>query len=542
MFKPYFWVVLCVLLLNLFAFQNCGKMATSQSESASSMLKIDVSGAMVEKELIVRMKDDASNSQLASWAASSGLANMNADNQTAMSNWDSMRMSHWNWQGPSTVEEVMQKLSQASFADKIEYMEPNYVLNTIQPLSDTTTGSQQLTAAEPFYSQLQDLVVTLNNMPLTPNTPRPIVAIIDSGANINHQAFTLTDALWKNPGETPNNGLDDDGNGLIDDYNGYNFRDKNAILTDSSGHGTHVAGIALGVGQNIFDLTVDINAFPERKSKIQLMVLKFIGANGGSTSDAINAILYAVNKGARVLNNSWGGPSYSKALEDAILFAYERDVLFIAAAGNSSSDNNITAVYPANYNLPNVISVAASNNNDNLTSFSNFGTTTVDLAAPGSFILSTSNNISNTSYQYLSGTSMAGPMVAGVAALSIYANRYDSPAAPVIKPHQIKEIILSQADEVSAVSGLLKRSVRLNPNFSVAEARITPASLSKPAVTNRTLASSSNSTTEETAAAGCGLVKIQGPPPPPSSGAIPLTVAALFMLPIALAFRYRMSA
>lgn len=526
MTKPYFWVALVVLALNLFAFQNCGKIASSQIESASKLgISGDDSSQLMAKQIIVRMKDDASNDQLTAWANSHGLANMNSADSSLMENWNEMRMSHWNWEGPSTVAEVQAILSQTGFADQIEFAEPNYMLNTANPEIETFSGVTQLTGAQPYSSQLVDLSVTLT--PIQPASNRPIIAILDSGANINHESFTDVDALWKNPGEIPGNGLDDDGNGLIDDYHGFNFKDKNANLSDQTGHGTHVAGIALGVGHNIYDLSQDSNMFPDQRAKVQLMILKFIGPTGGATSDAINAVFYAVNNGAKVLNNSWGGSNYSRALEDAILFAYENEAVFVAAAGNSTSDNDTKAIYPANYNLPNVISVAASDNIDRLTNFSNFGLGTVDIAAPGSFILSTSSDFSNSSFRTLSGTSMSSPMVAGVAALALYENR-------LLKAHQVKDIIIQQADGASSLSGLIKNPSRLNPNFAVAEAKVATPALTKPAF-SRNIASADAA--EEAPKAGCGLVKLDTPNPP--KGPPPIALMVLFMLPLVVAFRYK---
>lgn len=537
MTKPFFWIALVVLALNLFAFQNCGKIASSQIESASEVgvNKADDSSQLMAKQIIVRMKDDVSNAQLTSWASSNGLANMNSSDGSLIDNWESMRMSHWNWEGSSTVAEVQAKLSAADFADKIEFAEPNYILNTTNPEIETFSGVTQLTAAEPYSTQLQFLNGQLTPIPenLTPlerNSIRPIIAIIDSGANINHESFTDADALWVNSGEIPNNGIDDDRNGFIDDYHGANFINNDGNLTDQTGHGTHVAGIALGVGHNIFDLDQDANMFPADRAKVQLMILKFIGPNGGATSDAINAIFYAVNKRAKVLNNSWGGSNYSRALEDAILFAYEQEVVFVAAAGNSSSNNDTKAIYPANYNLPNVISVAATNNADSLTSFSNFGLSSVDIAAPGSFILSTSNHLNNESFRTLSGTSMSSPMVAGVAGLMLYEKNS-------LKAHQIKNIIIQQADGASTLSGRLKNASRLNPNFAVAEAKITDPALTKPAF-SRSFGSADAA--EEAPKAGCGLVKLDTPNPP--KGPPPIVLLALLMLPLAVAVRFKFAA
>ena len=172
-------------------------------------------------------------------------------------------------------------------------------------------------------------------------------------------------------------------------------------------HGTHVAGTIAAQGNNSQGVSgVNWDA--------RIMPLKFLGADGGTTVDAIEALNYAVNKGVKISNNSWGGGGYNQALYDAIKSADTKGHLFVAAAGNDGSNNNTTASYPANYDLPNVISVAATNNKDNLASFSNYGATKVDLAAPGVDIASTAPD---NGYVYMSGTSMATPHVTGVAAL-----------------------------------------------------------------------------------------------------------------------------
>ncbi len=239
-----------------------------------------------------------------------------------------------------------------------------------------------------------------------------VVAVIDTGVDYNHP--DLSTNMWRNPGEIPGNLKDDDGNGYIDDIYGIDTVNKDSDPMDDRNHGTHVAGIIGAVGNNSTGVTgVCWNA--------QIMALKFLDRNGfGNGSDAIECINYMIdmkkthNINVKVCNNSWSSSNYSSALRSAIFFAKEADILFVASAGNNGKDNDVLPVYPANYDVKNVVSVASTDHNDNLASDSNYGATTVDIAAPGVNIYSTTRD--NT-YNFLSGTSMAAPHVSGTAAL-----------------------------------------------------------------------------------------------------------------------------
>jgi subtilisin-like proprotein convertase family protein len=186
---------------------------------------------------------------------------------------------------------------------------------------------------------------------------------------------------------------------------------------------------------------------------VRLMALKFLNASGsGYTSDAIDAIYYAIAKGAKILNNSWGGGGYDSALYNAIVAAKNAGVIVVAAAGNSSANNDTAAFYPANYNVDNVVSVAATDRFDRLASFSNYGATTVDLAAPGVSILSTTRN--NT-YSTFSGTSMATPHVSGAMALVWAAN-------PTLTYRDVIDKVLNSVDKLSTLTGKVATGGRLN--------------------------------------------------------------------------------
>lgn len=536
-------VISLASLIVLVAFQNCGKVARSQLE-AESLGKLSVPIEKMDKQLIVKMKSGEGHAEMLEMASQMGLQNLNEDTPSAMAAWNDNNMSLWGWEGSTSPEELMGDLSASSIGSMIEYAEPNYIFqeSAVERIGSIATASQ-IISSDLFNAMILDLRANLSPIDLT-SRPRQIVAVIDSGVDINHLAFQGADAIWQNTNEIGTddqgrdkrtNGIDDDSNGYVDDYAGYNFRDKNNNVSDSTGHGTHCAGIVLASNQNVFDTSVVLPVADNRKSKILIMPLKFIGPTGGATSDAINAIFYAANNGAKVLSNSWGGPSYSRALEDAIAYAYDRDIVFVAAAGNAASNNDSSPVYPANYKLPNVISVASTDALDRLSTFSNFGTGSVDIAAPGSRILSTYPNpagvgITNDYYQYLSGTSMATPVVAGLAALSLYENR-------LLKPHQVKQVVLDGADELDSLQGKLSTPARVKPIATIALARVTTPASSKPVVASR---SPSSAAAEEPAgAAGCGLVAAVGGSLPPSGGGPSGLLTALLILPLALALALR---
>ena len=237
-------------------------------------------------------------------------------------------------------------------------------------------------------------------------TGRTIVAVIDSGVAYNHPDLKAN--MWRNPGEIAGNGIDDDHDGYVDDVVGYNFVVNNGNPIDDNGHGTHVAGTIGAVGDNGVGIAgVNWHA--------RIMALKFLDSSGsGYTSDAVRALNFAVAHGAKVVNASFGGGGFDQAMSTALANARAKGAIVVAAAGNDGTDNDANPVYPANYTGDNLVSVAATDRNDRLASFSNYGRTTVDIAAPGVGIYST---LPNGKYGSYSGTSMATPHVAGALAL-----------------------------------------------------------------------------------------------------------------------------
>lgn len=273
----------------------------------------------------------------------------------------------------------------------------------------------------------------------------PLIAIIDTGINYNHEA--LKGNIWTNPGEIPGNGIDDDGNGVVDDVHGFNAAAKSGNPLDDNDHGSHCAGTIAGNGDNSKGLYgVMHNA--------SLMGVKFLTASGGGTlSAAIDSVLYATKMGARVTSNSWGGGGFNQALYDAFKSS---PAMHIIAAGNERNNNDARPSYPATFDLPNVIAVAATDHNDNLASFSNYGATTVDVAAPGVNILSSTSG-SATEYKSFSGTSMATPHVTGVAGLILSEH-------PNLSNDELKELIMDTVDKKPQLEGKMVTGGRVNVN------------------------------------------------------------------------------
>ncbi len=244
-------------------------------------------------------------------------------------------------------------------------------------------------------------------------SPNVYVGVIDQGIDINHE--DLKDNIGVNPFEIPDNGIDDDGNGYVDDIHGWDFSNNDNTVYDAGGdvHGTAVAGIIGARGGNGIGVA-------GMSWNVKILSAKFMGPHGGFTTDAVRAIDYFIDlkqKGLNIvaLNNSWAG-GYSAILEAAIRRAHEAGIVFVAAAGNSASNNDVTDLYPANYAVPNVISVASINSMGELSYFSNYGANKVHIAAPGEGLVTTTpgNN-----YRNASGTSFAAPHVTGAIALYV---------------------------------------------------------------------------------------------------------------------------
>jgi thermitase len=241
---------------------------------------------------------------------------------------------------------------------------------------------------------------------LTKGSKDIVIAVIDSGINYNHP--DLKDNVWVNEKELNGKpGVDDDGNGYIDDIHGYDFANNDGDPLDDNGHGTHVSGIIAATHNEIGVRGVVPNA--------KIMALKFLTAKGpGDTANALKGIDFAINNGAKVINNSWGGGDYSQAMYDAFKKAAQKNIVIVVAAGNTNNDNDAKPMYPANYNVPGLISVGSFSMVDVKSSFSSYGKKSVHVFAPGNYIISTDVD---QPYKWRSGTSMAAPFVSGAVGL-----------------------------------------------------------------------------------------------------------------------------
>jgi subtilisin family serine protease len=342
---------------------------------------------------------------------------------------------------------------------RVEYAEPNFVLRTSNHGDPGDADFHQLWGLHNFGQPVAGLPGTpdadidaLEAWQVSQGSANVVVGVIDTGVDYTHP--DLSSQMWTNAGEDcagcRSNGVDDDGNGYVDDWRGWDFANNDNNPMDDNGHGTHVAG-TIGARQ-------DSQGIVGVAWRVRVMPLKFIGANGeGTAADALRAILYAASMGAHVTNNSYGGDGFSQAMLDAIRTADASGSLFVAAAGNSFSDNDANPVYPAGYDAPNVISVAASDQFDRKAWFSNFGTASVDLASPGTSVYST---WPGGGYRHSDGTSMAAPHVAGAAALA----RAAFPGASAVG---LKALLLRGVDPLGSLSDATRTGGRLNVNTAV---------------------------------------------------------------------------
>jgi thermitase len=363
----------------------------------------------------------------------------------------------------------------------IEYAEPNFIYSVGEYEVDAPT--------DPKFNVLWGLKNTGNNEPdkngnlsgaagiagadvaalqawdVTKGSRSIKIAVIDTGIDYNHP--DLKNNIAVNLAEkNGTQGVDDDNNGYVDDVYGYDFANNDGDPMDGHSHGTHCSGTIAGDHNNIGVSGVMAEA--------SMVAVKFLGDNGsGSTEGAIRAIDYATKRGVDIMSNSWGGGGYSQALEDVIKKANDAGIVFVAAAGNDSANNDTTPHYPSSYSVPNVISVAAHQIDDTLASFSCYGKRSVHVAAPGKNIMST---INNNAYAVYSGTSMATPHVSGLVGLLLAHEPSLTPAEVTkrlmessvpVRAYRAKTISGGRVNAYNALTNTIPPRDEPNPNLWV---------------------------------------------------------------------------
>lgn len=398
-------------------------------------------------------------------AASRAEVTRKALGAVAIEEFSEIGVQHWRLPAGLQIEKAIWGLSANP---NVLYAEPNYILHAHDFPNDSLRNNLWgLHNIGQTGGTMDADIDALEAWAVQTGSSTIVVGDIDSGIDYNHEDLSAN--IWTNPGEIPDNGVDDDNNGFIDDVRGWDFVNDDNDPIDDFGHGTHTAGTIGAEGNNGVGV-VGVNW------NVQIMSIKFLNSGGrGSTDDAIASINYAAsfedesgNKIVRITSNSWGGGRKSRALEDAIA---NSGALFVAAAGNGG---NSKRNYPAACPLENIISVAATDHNDDLASFSSFGPDWVDLAAPGVDILST---YPDDTYRPMDGTSMSAPHVSGVAALIMANDESLSNAA-------VKTAILDNVDLLPSLDGKVLTGGRLNARAALGASEF-PADTAPPAaITN----------------------------------------------------------
>jgi subtilisin family serine protease len=450
---------LFIATLVLFAFSSC----SDENLNPTEVVQKKVQPSYVSNQLLIKFKPTETGAK-----TSTNILSLIGGTTVEVINTNSMKAS--SAKTSTTSGNLLLVNSKLSTMDAIElikdlkgveYAEPNWIYNHFAVSNDTYFSNSSLwgmygSTTSPSNQFGSQAATAWANNKLGSATV--YIGIIDEGYMYAHEDLAAN--AGKNPGEIDANGIDDDGNGLVDDVYGWDFAGNNNTVFDGvdDDHGTHVAGTIGAVGGNGKGVAGVV-------WNVKMINAKFLSGTGGTLANAIKAIDYFTDlktkHGLNIVatNNSWGGGGFSQGLQDAIERANTAGILFIAAAGNSGTNNDTTPSYPASYPNENVIAVASITSTGALSSFSQIGATSVDIGAPGSGIWSTvparSKGKFISSYASYNGTSMATPHVSGAAALYASLN-------PGATAAQIKAALLNSATPTSSLSGKCATGGRLN--------------------------------------------------------------------------------
>ncbi len=426
------------------------------SSSISNQAQQSITSNFVSGELLIRFKSGfTENQKLQALSAISGKISENIFTKAMQHAGE--KEGIYLIKTPLNISDAIAKMKLQKL---VQFAEPNYiyqhqVVSNDPSFTDGTLWGMYGDASTPsntFGSQAAE-AWTMGHT----GASSVYIGVIDEGAMFAHEDLAAN--FWTNPFDVAD-GVDNDGNGYVDDIHGWDFASNDNTTFDGTtdDHGTHVSGTIGAKGGNGKGVA-GINW------SVTIISAKFLGRNGGTTANAIKSVDYFTDLKTRhglkipATSNSWGGGGFSQALQDAITRAGNADILFVAAAGNDGNNIDATASYPAGYNNSTVISVAAIDKTGALASFSNYGATNVDLGAPGVAIYSTlpakSGNKVASSYGSYSGTSMATPHVSG--AVALYASTHATATAA-----QIKSAILSSTVPTASLSGKTVTGGRLN--------------------------------------------------------------------------------
>jgi subtilisin family serine protease len=360
---------------------------------------------------------------------------------------------------PEWVADPVEGVAYWSDHPNVVYAEPDYIAYLTALPNDPRFGEMYgLNNTGQTGGQVDADIDAPEAWDLFTGSSETIVAINDTGIDYNHE--DLADNMWTNPGEIPADGIDNDGNGYIDDVHGWDAVNGDGDPMDGHSHGTHVAGTVGAKGDNSIGVT-GINW------DVSLMAVKVCTDGGACPQSAqIEGLDYITTMKSQfdtnivASNHSYGGYGFSQAIFDAIDAHIDADVLFVAAAGNDSNNNDVLPAYPASYDLDGIIAVAASEDNDDMSWFSNYGLVNVDLAAPGGALQGAAqrdilSTVPGDAYDFFAGTSMASPHVAGVAGLL-------RGMVPELNVYQARQLILGGVDPIPALNGQVATGGRLN--------------------------------------------------------------------------------